>query len=110
MPKYVMVVLSNPTAGKEEEYNRWYDETHLPQVLTVPGFVAAQRFRCVQGMGRPVPAQYLALYEVETDAPSAALADLSAFVADGRIAMSDAIDDATIVAALFEPIAERLAE
>ena len=45
MAKYTFVVMTNPTPGKETEYNRWYNEQHIPDVLNVPGFVCAQRFR-----------------------------------------------------------------
>jgi len=53
MAKYTFVVLTNPTSSKEAEYNEWYNKQHIPDVLNVPGFVAAQRFRhCVLlGMG-----------------------------------------------------------
>ena len=44
MAKYTFVVLTNPTSGKEAEYNKWYNDQHIPDVLNVPGFVAAQRF------------------------------------------------------------------
>jgi hypothetical protein len=48
MAKYTFVVMTNPTAGKEAEFNEWYNTHHIPDVLDVlkvPGFVCAQRFR-----------------------------------------------------------------
>ena len=69
MARHVLAVLSNPTDGNDDEYNAWYDDTHLADVLTVPGFVAARRF----ALAAPVPGQdgpaqrYLAIYEVESD-------------------------------------------
>ena len=44
----VMIVLSNPVGDRDDEYNRWYDDVHLPDVLSVPGFVAPVHFvaRC----------------------------------------------------------------
>jgi hypothetical protein len=45
-----LVVLSDPkTPDQEEAYNTWYDHQHMPDVLRVPGFVAAQRFVRVGG-------------------------------------------------------------
>ena len=39
MARAVMVVGSNPTSPEhEDEYNRWYVEEHLPDVLAVSGF------------------------------------------------------------------------
>jgi hypothetical protein len=45
MAKHVFVVFTNPVEGKEATYNDWCDNRHLPDVLDVPGFVSAQRFR-----------------------------------------------------------------
>ena len=36
-----MVVFSNPTEGREDEYNDWYDNTHLPEVCALDGVVGA---------------------------------------------------------------------
>jgi len=45
--------------GIEEEFNRWYDQEHIPERLAVPGFTSATRFRAVEGSPR-----YLTLYEL----------------------------------------------
>lgn len=45
----------------EDEFNRWYNEEHLPQLSAVPGVVCARRYRSASGTG----AAYLALYEME---------------------------------------------
>lgn len=45
MARHHFIVLSNPVAGREDDYNDWYDNEHLDDVLKVEGFVAAQRFR-----------------------------------------------------------------
>src|SRR5271155_4214779 len=41
---YYFFVFSNPVAGHEDEYNKWYNEQHAPDVVAIPGFVTAQRF------------------------------------------------------------------
>jgi hypothetical protein len=43
MSGYVLMVYTRPIKGLEADYHRWYDETHLAEVLAVPGFVAARR-------------------------------------------------------------------
>ncbi len=49
MAKYTFVVLSNPTTpAQEAEYNEWYNKIHIADVLNVPGFVAAQRFKLAE--------------------------------------------------------------
>ena len=51
MSDHVMVVFTNPVTGKEDEYNRWYNEVHLGEVLRTPGMLAARRYRLVDGVG-----------------------------------------------------------
>ena len=31
MSDHVMVVFTNPVTGKEDEYNRWYNEVAIPR-------------------------------------------------------------------------------
>lgn len=58
----ILVVLTRPLPGGDEEYNRWYDERHLPDVLhVIGGFTAAQRF---ERLGERAPWPYLAIYEI----------------------------------------------
>jgi hypothetical protein len=42
-----------------DEYNRWYDEEHLPRLVTVPGVLRARRYASVAGGPR-----YLTAYEL----------------------------------------------
>ena len=42
-----------------DEYNAWYDEEHLPRLVTVPGVVRARRYTAVGGSPR-----YLTAYEL----------------------------------------------
>ena len=110
MAKYTFVVLTNPTSGKEAEYNKWYNEQHIPDVLNVPGFVAAQRFRLADAqMSDKAPAhRYLALYEIETDDLAGALKELKARGGTADMVMSDAIDMKSVGAFLFAPVAEKV--
>lgn len=42
-----------------DEYNAWYDQEHLPRLVTVPGVVRARRYTAVGGSPR-----YLTAYEL----------------------------------------------
>jgi hypothetical protein len=71
MPRAVFVVLTNPASpDQEDEYNEFYDNTHVAEVCQTPGFVSARRFR-ISDAREPVGAVgdygYLAIYEIETD-------------------------------------------
>ena len=105
--KYSFVVFSNPAAGQEDEYNRWYDEVHLPHVLAVPGFVSARRLRLTEAAGvenTPLPGQYLALYEMETDDPAAVLTEMWSRAGTPAMTLSDAIDAPNSTHTLFTAI------
>lgn len=63
-PERCILVTSVDIAdGAEEEFSRWYNETHLPEILACPGFKSAERFECTAGQPR-----YLAIYELESEA------------------------------------------
>ena len=89
MPKGIYLVMSNPVSpDREDEYNDWYDNTHLPEVTSVDGFAAARRFHAVGGS----PAQsYLAIYELDAPDLEKAVADLQQKAIGGEIKMSDAM-------------------
>ena len=71
MPTHRLVVFTEPTAGREDEYNQWYDEVHLKEVLATEGFVGAQRFALsdaqIGDVAGAAPSRYLAIYEIEAD-------------------------------------------
>ena len=66
--KGILLVMSDATPGDDDAYNAWYDEVHLADVLSVPGFVAARRFVAVPSVHGELPAsRYLAIYEIDAD-------------------------------------------
>lgn len=107
MAKYRYLVITRPVAGQEAEYNRWYSEQHLHDVIRVPGFVAAQRF-AVAGESN-LPGSYVAIYEMETDDPQAALAEVEARAGSPAMPISPALDIANVTVALLAPITPRVA-
>lgn len=91
MARYRQIVFTNPVEGREGEFNRWYDEVHLPEVLAVPGFLSATRYAVTQPGGDIPSHRYVAIYEMEADDPDAVLAEVGARVERGEIAISDTI-------------------
>jgi hypothetical protein len=99
MSEYYYAVVSRPVAGREKEYNEWYDLQHMPDVLAVPGFVSARRYVAeVKG-----ERQYLAIYEMHVESPDAAIAELSARAGTDLMPMSDALDMTRIDATVYRP-------
>jgi hypothetical protein len=60
--------------AREEEFNRWYTHTHIPDLSAARGFVRARRF--VNPRARPGEARYVCQYEFDSDDPEASLRDL----------------------------------
>src|ERR1700749_1626086 len=109
MAKYSFVVLTNPTPGKEAEYNDWYNNIHIPDVLNVKGMVGAQRFRLAdQQMGGKPQHSYLALYEIDTDDLQETLDDLKSRSGTEDMVLTDAIDLKGAMAAIFTPVADKV--
>lgn len=49
----------------EEEFNRWYNQEHVPNLLGVPGVLSGRRYVVKEGKeGLP---KYMALYELESE-------------------------------------------
>ncbi|MFT5390896.1 MAG: hypothetical protein ACI8PT_001086 [Gammaproteobacteria bacterium] len=63
---------------KEQEFNAWYDHSHVPNLVQIPGYHAGARFRVLEHDAlawRPQGPKYLALYELENLAAIPALSD-----------------------------------
>lgn len=85
--RHVWVMNNDLPAEVADEYNRWYVETHIPQILTLPGFVSGERLELspVQhGTKTPDLRRFLSIFEIEGD-PDAAFAGLRAAMAEGRV-------------------------
>jgi hypothetical protein len=88
---HLMIVYSNPVKGREDEYNRWYDEVHLDEYSALPGVLSAARYAVPSG----VPAGYAAVYELSSP-PDVVMASMNEAVAAGTMHMSDALDPASL--------------
>ena len=103
-----MLVLSNPVVGREAEFERWYSEVHVPQMLEQPGFVSCQRFVLSDAqMGGSHPQRYLALWEIEGTSLSDVFERLRGDMKSGALAGCEAFDQSTALSHVFTPIAER---
>ena len=60
--KIVMEVRVNIAPEKEQEFNQWYNDVHVPEILDMPGFISGRRFRRISGD----EIKYMALYELES--------------------------------------------
>ncbi len=60
--KPYLVVRANLDPAVMDEFQRWYEETHLPHVMEIPGIVRAYRSDWSRG-----GANWTALYEFDDD-------------------------------------------
>ncbi len=59
--KLLMEVRVDIAPEKEDEFNDWYNNVHIPGVVNCTGFISGRRYRSVRGEPR-----YMALYEIES--------------------------------------------
>jgi hypothetical protein len=80
-----LVFSKPPESVSDDAYNRWYD-FHLGEILVVPGFASARRYRLetVKGEWTPSGHRYLSAYELEGE-PREVMAELDKEVASGRM-------------------------
>jgi hypothetical protein len=106
--RFKLIVFSSPTAGREEDYNKWYTGTHLKDVVESPGFVSAQRFRLQKVAGGQFRHKYLAIYDVDADDPDKVMAELGSRAGTSAMVISDALDSTTLDVAMFEEFTPRV--
>ena len=56
----MFMVMVDVPADKEDEFNRWYNEEHLAELLSVPGLLNAARYEAIRSGPK-----HLAFYELE---------------------------------------------
>jgi hypothetical protein len=87
--RYVFLVFANPIPGKEAEFNDWYTNTHMGDLVQLQGWMGAQRFRIVTSVS-PRPSEtgyghgYLIVWDLEDTEANAALSRMTAAIAGGK--------------------------
>jgi len=109
MARYKVLVLSNCVAGREAEYNAYYDNQHIPDILReLPEVQSAQRFQLepVRAAEGQPEWRFSCLYEIETENFSQYLSNMQRALVENRIPPSDAaIADSSAVFKLI-PLTE----
>jgi hypothetical protein len=104
MAKFSFVVLTNPVSGLEDQFNTWYDDVHLDDVLRVRGCVSAQRFEYRDHVEPAGKWRYLAIYEWEADSVEDARQALTESRNAGEIDVDESLDTTGTGAWFFEPM------
>jgi hypothetical protein len=93
LPNCLLIVTAEVDASVEADWNRWYDEEHLPAALACPGVRAGRRYCSVgdiaeseRGQGRRTKAKlWTTVYELES-ADAVATKEFAAMRGWGRFA------------------------
>lgn len=108
----LLLVFTNPAEGREDEFNKWYEETHVPDVLAVPGVESAQRYQLapietpeLEDAPNPEPPGhlYLAAYSLSRDG-NQVMQEFIERLGNGQMSLSDAMDFATVGLSVWRPI------
>jgi len=79
MAKALLLVESRPASPEQvDDYHAWHERTHIPEMLSVGGFVSARRWQADDGES------FVTLYEIDTDVDTAR-ANLKAALQAGQI-------------------------
>ena len=106
MKKHLLVAMTNPVAGRDKEYNEWYDTVAIPTYKSLPGLIPLGRFKAVDvphlfSFEMENQFQYLSLYYFEADDPAVFMDTIkAAFARRPRYHFSSDIDTSRF----FEPI------
>jgi hypothetical protein len=85
---HVMVVMSNVEAGREDEFNDWYTNEHIGDVVQkLPGFVSAQRFELAPTQLEPTTYRYMTIYRI----PEGRLEEAQASILYQRVERAQAL-------------------
>jgi hypothetical protein len=67
----LLIALSNSVEGRDDEFNKWYNEVHVPDMLTVEGVLNCTRARFSDVKFLPNSRfegySYITLYDVEAN-------------------------------------------
>jgi len=91
---YYMYVMNEPAPGREDEYNDWYDHRHAPDVVSIPGFVSAQRYIESEHQLRAnvhTPAKYVIEFKIVTDDLAAVFAEVNRRIREHVTVMGSAM-------------------
>ena len=91
---------SRAIVGREVEYRDWYLKTHIPELLTLPGFVSAELHQMIAPAGATT--EFLCIYLIETTDLPAVQAAMA--TAGATIVPSPAMDVPATRVEIFEQV------
>lgn len=116
MKKFTWLVMTNCDPAHEREFNTWYDDIHLADLLKIPGVVAARRAQLAGQQAKFVDGvlmlcdsksidakfRYLAFYNIESNDVASVLETIKARAGTSDMPISPFLTEAHTV--LYEDL------
>jgi len=81
--KGILMVFTNCTdPSREEEFNRWYEDIHIPDVLDTGLYQSAYRYENLAYLQDTTGGKYLAIYETDDPEPGRVVEQVGKFAED----------------------------
>ena len=103
---HLFLVFSNPAAGKEAEYNSFFDR-HVGDAMKLPGFVSAQRYMLSPRGPKDPPFQYLTIYELNGKEPGSVIAQMGLAGREGRLEAPDKTIVAEVTSSVWTAVGQQ---
>ena len=77
MPRFLLIAINGPTSGEGDEaaYNKWYDEVHAADLMSINGAMSVRRFK-IEAQNR-IDKPYVNVTEVEGESAEAVMKELA---------------------------------
>jgi hypothetical protein len=103
MARFQLIIYTNAKPGRDADYNSWYDQVHMDDLLSMDGVLAGQRFRtCGESQWK-----YGSIFELEGEDPVALTEHIVGTFRSGKLSLSDAVDLETVQLTILVPYGER---
>jgi hypothetical protein len=104
VPKFLLVAETTPHVGREDDFNKWYNDTHITELLKMPGIKSAERYKLALTLAGDKPAHpYFTIYEVETDDLQKTLGAFGTT----KLTQSDSFDPSTADMSIYQAVGSK---
>ena len=101
MARFQMIFITASKPGRGEEYSEWCRTQHFPDLMRIPGVVAAKRFK-VLSKDADDRTHFVAIVEVECDDPEDVMREIRRRNGTPEMPRHDCYDAATVSVSFTE--------
>lgn len=94
--RFLFVIATRPVEGRAAEFEQYYEEQHIADLLAVPGIMSASRYRVLTGHADWLGAS-LGIYEVEAEDAGSVMAEMASRYGTDRMPRSGAVDSSRTI-------------